>query len=103
VTTKQRVAVLPDVPPLAEVGIPDYDASSWHTVAINAHVPADIVEKLSGAIRDIMAEPEIIKVLERDGALPQKSPPPEELKRFVASEIVRWGKVITQAGLAGTE
>jgi tripartite-type tricarboxylate transporter receptor subunit TctC len=41
--------------------------------------------------------------LVKDGALPQQSPSPEEMKRFVDSEIVRWGKVIAQAGLAGSE
>ena len=43
------------------------------------------------------------EALVKDGAIPQVSPPPEEMKRFVESEIVRWGKVIEAAGLAGSE
>ena len=103
VTTKQRVPAAPDIPPLAEAGIPGYDASSWHTVTTTAGVPKAVVDKLHTNIREIMVEPALVEVLVRDGALPQVSPPPDELKRFVESEIDRWGKVITQAGLAGSE
>ena len=45
----------------------------------------------------------VTEALVNDGALPQLSPSPEEMKRFVESEIVRWGKVVEQAGLAGSE
>jgi tripartite-type tricarboxylate transporter receptor subunit TctC len=103
VTSAQRVPAAPEIPPLAEAGIPGYDASSWHTVTTTAGVPQPIVDKLHVTIRDIMAEPAVIEVLTRDGALPQVSPPPAELKRFVEDEIVRWGKVIEQAGIAGSE
>jgi tripartite-type tricarboxylate transporter receptor subunit TctC len=103
VTTAQRVKALPDVPPLAEVGIPGYDNASWHTITTTGGVPKDIVEKLGGEIRGIMSEPEVQKILSEDGTLPQVSPPPEEMKKFVASEIVRWGEVVTKAGLAKSQ
>jgi tripartite-type tricarboxylate transporter receptor subunit TctC len=103
VTTKERVPALPDVAPLAEVGIPNYDTSSWHTVTTTANVPADVVAKLHDTIAEVMNDPAVVQGLIRDGAIPQKSPPPDELKRFVASEIVRWGKVVQQAGIAGSE
>ena len=77
--------------------------SSWHTIAIRSAVPRDIVEKLSAAIREGMAEPEVQQMLARDGAIPVVSPPLDELRRFVDAETARWGKVIEQAGLAGTE
>ena len=103
VTTAQRVKAMPDVPPLAEVGIPNYDTSSWHTITTTGGVPQPIVDKLAGEIRAIMADPEVQQLLSNDGTIPQLSPPPEEMKRFVASEIVRWGEVVTKAGIAGTE
>ena len=93
----------PDLPPLAEVGIPGYDASSWHTVTTTAGVPQSIVNKLHITIRDIMSDPSVVEVIARDGALPEVSPPPVELKRFVEAEIVRWGRVIERAGIAGSE
>jgi tripartite-type tricarboxylate transporter receptor subunit TctC len=103
VTTAQRVPALPSLPPLAEVGVPNYDAASWHTVTTTAGVPAPVVDKLHGALRAIMAEPAVIEQLSKEGTLPQTSPSPEELKRFVESEIVRWGEVVRKAGIAGSE
>jgi tripartite-type tricarboxylate transporter receptor subunit TctC len=103
VTTAQRVAALPDVAPLAEVGVPGYDTASWHTVTTTGNVPAPIVDKLHGVIREIMSDPAVVQTLAKDGTLPQISPPPAELKRFVETEIVRWGKVVQQAGIAGSE
>jgi tripartite-type tricarboxylate transporter receptor subunit TctC len=103
VTTKERVPAVADIPPLAEVGVPGYDTASWHTVTTTGNVPKPIVDKLSGEIREIMSDPSVTDALVKDGAIPQLSPSPEEMKRFVESEIVRWGKVIEQAGLARSE
>ncbi len=103
VTTGERVAALKEVPPLKDVGMPGFDASSWHTIAVHSGVPRPIVEKLAAAIREGMADRAIADVLARDGAIPVVSPPVDELRRFVDSETVRWGKVIEQAGLAGSE
>jgi tripartite-type tricarboxylate transporter receptor subunit TctC len=50
-----------------------------------------------------MDDPDIKKDLIRDGAIPQLTAPPDELKAFVKSEIARWGKIVEQAGIAGTE
>jgi tripartite-type tricarboxylate transporter receptor subunit TctC len=103
VTTGERVAALSEVPPLNDVGMPGFVASSWHTIAIHSGVPRDIIDKLADAIREGMAEPAVADMLARDGAIPVTSPPVDELRRFVDSETVRWGKVIERAGLAGSE
>jgi tripartite-type tricarboxylate transporter receptor subunit TctC len=99
VTTLQRVAALPDVPPLAEAGIPNYNTASWHSVSTTAGVPKDIVDKLATEIRAVMSEPEMQKLLLDEGAIPQISPPPEEFKKFVDAEIVRWGALVEKAGI----
>jgi tripartite-type tricarboxylate transporter receptor subunit TctC len=103
VTTAQRVPAVADLPPLAEVGIPGYDTASWHTVTTTGNVPKPIVDKLAANIREIMSDPSVTETLAKDGTIPQVSPSPEGMRRFVDSEIVRWGKVIEQAGLAGSE
>ncbi len=87
VTTAQRVKAVPDIPPLAEVGIPNYDTASWHTITTTAGVPKDIVDKLAAEIRAIMSEAEVQKLLAADGAIPLISPPPAELRE--ASSIAR--------------
>jgi tripartite-type tricarboxylate transporter receptor subunit TctC len=99
VTTKERVPALPDVPPLNEVGIPGYDTASWHSISTAAGVPKDIVEKLAGEIREIMKDDDVKRLLSHEGAIPQISPPPDEFKKFVDSEITRWGKLVEQAGI----
>jgi len=103
VTTKQRVPAVPDIPPLADVGVPGYDTASWHTVTTTGGVPKPIVDRLAGHIREIMGDASLTDALVKDGTIPQLSPSPEEMKRFVENETVRWGKVIEQAGLAGSE
>ena len=103
VTTAERVPAVADIPPLAEVGVPGYDTASWHTVTTTGNVPAPIVDKLYANIHDIMSDASVTEALVKDGAIPQVSPPPAEMKRFVEREIVRWGKVIEEAGLAGSE
>ena len=103
VTTKERVPAVKDIPPLAEVGVPGYDTASWHTVTTTGGVSKPILDKLSGHIREIMSEASVTEALVKDGAIPQVSPSPDEMRRFVESEIVRWGKVVEQAGLKGSE
>jgi tripartite-type tricarboxylate transporter receptor subunit TctC len=103
VTTAQRVVALKEVPPLAEVGMPGFDTSAWHTITVRSGTPRDIMEKLSVAVRETVTDPAVIDFLNREGALPMVSPPLDEVRRFVDSETARWGKVIEQAGLAGSE
>lgn len=99
VTTADRVPALPDVPPLAEVGIPGYNTASWHSISTAAGVPKAIVDKLASEIRAIMGEAEVQQMLRNEGAIPQMSPSPEEFKRFVDAEIVRWGALVEKAGI----
>lgn len=103
VTTAQRVEALPDVPPLAEVGVPDFEASSWFMLVAPAKVPRDIVERLNAEVRSIVDDADIRQEFSRLGLVGVHTPPPEELKRFVQSEILRWGDAVRRAGLAGSE
>jgi tripartite-type tricarboxylate transporter receptor subunit TctC len=99
VTTAERVHAVPDVPPLAEAGIPGYNTASWHSISTAAGVPAPIVDKLATEIRAVMAEDDVKKLLDDEGAIPQVSPPPAEFKKFVDGEIVRWGELVQKAGI----
>jgi tripartite-type tricarboxylate transporter receptor subunit TctC len=103
VSTKERVGVLPDVASIAELGIPGFDAASWQMVVAPAGTPKDIVERLHGEIKDIMAQHEVRAQIAKYGMLPIDTPSVADLNIFVKSEIARWGKLVEQAGVAGTQ
>jgi tripartite-type tricarboxylate transporter receptor subunit TctC len=103
VTTLARWPVAPDIPPLNEVGVPGFDAAGWFMVAGPAGTPKPIVERLHAELKAIMALPDVKETIDRTGVVPVVSPPLPELEAFVASERARWGKVVQQAGLAGSQ
>jgi tripartite-type tricarboxylate transporter receptor subunit TctC len=103
VTTAERVEIIPEVPPLTEIGVKELAATTWFMLVAAAGTPESIVATLHREVRAIMAAPEARQELLRLGILPVSSAPPDELKRFVAAEIVRVGDVVRAAGLAGTQ
>ena len=88
---------------LAESGVPGYDASAWRMIVAPARTPKEIVGRLNAEFRAIVSEPEIGRDINSRGAIAIATPPPDELQRYVETEIVRWRKVVEQAGAAGTE
>jgi len=102
VTTKSRVPALSEVPPIAEAGLPEFDLAGWHMMVAPARTPRAIIEKLNAELVGILALPEIRDEILRLGMLTFANPPVDGLQSFVRSEIERWGKVVQQAGLAGT-
>jgi len=104
VTTKERVGAIPEVPSLAEIGVPGYDARSWFMLVAPARLPPAIVDKLHADLGVVLSEADVREeFILRQGLIPVRSPPPDELRRFVASEIVRLGDIVRRAGLAGSE
>jgi tripartite-type tricarboxylate transporter receptor subunit TctC len=103
VSSLTRQGNLPDIPPLAEVGVPGFEAVSWHLVVAPAHTPLAIVNKLHDEIKALVAQPEIQQQMIQMGLIPVDTPSVEQLRNFVAFEIVRWGKLVQQAGIAGSE
>jgi tripartite-type tricarboxylate transporter receptor subunit TctC len=103
VSTAARNAAAPDIPPLAEAGLPGYDAASWMMIVAPAKTPKAIVDRLNTDLRAIATEPAVQQDLLARGLSPIVTAPPAELARYVQAEILRWGKVVEQAGIAGTE
>jgi tripartite-type tricarboxylate transporter receptor subunit TctC len=104
VTTRTRVPAFPDIPPIAEAGLPEFGAlPGWHMLVAPGKTPRDIVAKLHAELLDILALPEIETEILRLGMLPFENRSVEGLRDFVKSETVRWGKVVQQAGIAGSE
>jgi tripartite-type tricarboxylate transporter receptor subunit TctC len=103
VSTRTRVPNIPDVPPIAESGVPGFDAASWQMIVAPGKTPQPVVDKLHADLKSILALPEIRESITRSGMGLMDSPSVEALQDFVKSEIVRWGKVVEQAGIAGTQ
>jgi tripartite-type tricarboxylate transporter receptor subunit TctC len=98
VSTAQRLASAPDIPTIAEAGLPGFDASQWYGVVAPAGTPEPIIAKLNAAIRRAMATPKIAESLESDGATPWVGTP-DEFRLHIVAEIARWGELIRRANL----
>ncbi len=92
VSAKARVAEFPDVPTLAELGYPDLVAHTWYALSGPAGLPDQIVRKLNGAVREVLDMPEVRQRLAQD-AIVSEAMTPEEMTRFMASEIAKWGPI----------
>ncbi|GAA4332477.1 tripartite tricarboxylate transporter substrate binding protein [Pigmentiphaga soli] len=98
----RRTAALPEVPTIAEAGVPGFKAESWNGVMAPAGTPAPIVHKLSQAIAQAMSAPDIREAVAADGAEPVTSTP-EEFDAFIRAEARRWKQVVDKANLAGKQ
>jgi tripartite-type tricarboxylate transporter receptor subunit TctC len=97
-TTAERSKLLPDVPSIAEQGVPDYDVSSWIGVFAPGKTPAPIVQKLSGEFAKVAHSPDIVKRLEADGVFAVGSTP-DEFRKLYASELAKLKKLGQETGL----
>jgi tripartite-type tricarboxylate transporter receptor subunit TctC len=98
VTSPQPFPSMPDVPTFAASGLPGYDVTSWYGLALPAGTPAEIVDKMSKAVREALARESVRQQIINGGALPRTSTA-EELKQHVAAEITKWEQVRDKAGM----
>jgi len=98
VTTRERSALLPDLPSLSEAGIPGYDVTSYAALFAPAGTPKEIVDRLNAEVQKIIANPDAKARIAVTG-FDAFSGPPETLASFVQSELVNWGKLIKDAGI----
>jgi tripartite-type tricarboxylate transporter receptor subunit TctC len=98
VTTKERSALLPDLPSLSEAGIPGCDVTSYAALFAPAGTPKEIVDRLNAEVQKIIANPEAKARIAVTG-FDAFSGPPETLAAFVQTELTNWGKLIKDAGI----
>lgn len=98
VTGDKRFFALPDVPTLAEAGVTDYSTGSWLGLAGPAGMPSDVVSRLNGVVRELLAEPATAKKL-RDLGSEVKPTSPAEFKARLESDIAKWTRVVREAGI----
>jgi tripartite-type tricarboxylate transporter receptor subunit TctC len=103
ISTRTRHPLFPDIPTLDEAGVPGYDALSWQGMAAPAQTPRPVLDKLNAEITPVLAMPEVREQILKFGFLPLANPNVDALKTFVKSEIVRWSKVVNDAGIAGSQ
>jgi tripartite-type tricarboxylate transporter receptor subunit TctC len=92
VTTKSRIAKLPNVPAVAEV-LPGFEIVLWNGIFVPTGTPKDIVQKLGNAVQTVLQDPAVLKKLAEQGSTPLKSNP-DDFKKV----IVKWGDLIKMAG-----
>jgi tripartite-type tricarboxylate transporter receptor subunit TctC len=102
VSTKTRLASLPDVPPVADT-VAGFDAASWQMFVTLAKAPPATIDKLHADLQDVLALPEVQAGITRSGMGLMQPRSIPALQDFVKSEIVRWGKVVQQVGIEGSQ
>ena len=101
VTGERRTPSAPAIPTAIESGLPGYSVTSWYGLVAPARTPQPIVAKVSSEIAKVLKQPGIGDRLAADGAEPAPDTP-AEFEALIKSELVKWEKVITKAGLAHT-
>jgi tripartite-type tricarboxylate transporter receptor subunit TctC len=97
-TTKTRISALPDVPPLAENGFPDYDLSAWCGILAPPGTPAARVDKLSAAVARAMRRPDIVKRLQ-DKIIEPVGSTPAEFAKAIADSTETYRKIVMETGI----
>jgi tripartite-type tricarboxylate transporter receptor subunit TctC len=103
VSSLARVPALSEVAPIAESGVPGYQAGGWLMRVAPTETRKDIVAKLNAEFKAIAALPEVKQQFANLGLVGIDPPAVDDSRTFVVSEIARWGKVMREAGIAGSE
>ena len=97
-TGSKRAELMPDVPTVAELGYPGYEATNWYAYLAPAKTPKEVVERLNREIVKALNAPEVREALHKQGVEPTPSTP-AELARTIEREIDTWGKVVKASGM----
>jgi tripartite-type tricarboxylate transporter receptor subunit TctC len=104
VSSSTRLPALPDVPPFAEAAnAPDFEAVSWHMMFAPAATPQDIVARLHGEMKKVMAAPDLRKKISDLGLIPVDTPPVDGIRAYIKSEQEKWGSLVKKLGLEATQ
>ncbi len=97
-TGAQRSPLAPDLPTVAEAGLPGFQFETWWGLLGPARMPAPIVKRLNDELNAVLVMPEVRDMLTREGAAPQPSSP-EEFRNVIRADIARWSKLIKDANI----
>jgi tripartite-type tricarboxylate transporter receptor subunit TctC len=102
VTTAERFFTAPDMPTVAESGVPGFDVSSWFAFFVPARTPRSVVDRIQADTAAVLAEPAIKDRIQNLG-IRVASSTPEQLAVHLKSEMDKWGPVIKSAGITARE
>ena len=98
ITGSVRSALAPDVPTVAESGVPNYDATAWFVIAAPMGTPKEVIDRLNSEMSRVMRSADMqarLATLQIDPAPPM---PPDQISAFMRAEIVKWGKIVRDSG-----
>ena len=98
VTTSRRAAALPELPTIAEAGVPNYEVDPWYGVIAPAATPRAIIERLHAAFARALAAPDVREKFMLQG-LESRASTPAEFAALIKNEIAKWSKVVREAGI----
>ncbi|MGE5523215.1 MAG: Bug family tripartite tricarboxylate transporter substrate binding protein, partial [Rhodospirillaceae bacterium] len=101
VTGSSRSAILPDIPTIAEAGVPGYEFAGWYGIFAPGNMPRGLTQKINADINKILQQPETMQRLAAIGFEPQ-SGSADEFAKYFRAEVVKWRKVIKDAGIAAS-
>jgi tripartite-type tricarboxylate transporter receptor subunit TctC len=94
----KRSALTPDVPTIAEAGVPGYEATIWLGVMAPAGTPKPVIDKLNAEINKVIERPDVKEAWGRQGAVPMVMSP-AEFEKYLRDDIEKWAKVVQQSGI----
>ena len=98
ITAKNRSPAAPDLPTVAEEGLPGFEVDLWYGVVTRAHVPAAVVRKLNIGIVEALRSPDVVQRFTSEGVTPAGSSA-QEFETYIKSEIAKWRKLVADARL----
>jgi len=98
VSTKERSPAAPELPTIAESGVPGYDKAAWTGLLTQAKVPEPIVMRMHQAVSKVLKDPDAVKVFAEDGLIAVASTP-DQFKAFVHTEVAEWAKLVRELKL----
>jgi tripartite-type tricarboxylate transporter receptor subunit TctC len=104
VSSATRLPTVPDLPPFAEAaGAPDFETVSWHVLLAPSGTPKEVVDKLHAEMKRILAVPAIKQRIAGLGLIPIEVTSIDEMRRYIAAENEKWGALVRQLGLQGSQ
>ena len=100
VTSAKRMEVLPNVPTIAELGYPGFEAVNWYAFTAPLRTPPDVVKRLNEVITTTLSDPQIAAQLRKLGLVPTPTSP-EDTARYMRVESDKWGAIVRKAGISG--